>query len=92
MTEVTLERLKQMLVENCMLKIDPATISEEMPLFGPEGIGLDSLDALQITIAVEKHYGVTIADAATARDALQSLSVLREWIIRRMAIRDSSTG
>lgn len=92
MTEVTIERLKQILVENCMLKIDPATIGEETPLFGPEGIGLDSLDALQITIAVEKYYGVTIGDPATARDALQSLSVLRDWIIRRQALGDSATS
>ena len=90
MTEVTIERLKQILVEYCMLKIDPATIGEESPLFGPDGIGLDSLDALQITIAVEKHFGVTIGDSATARDALQSLSVLRDWIIRRKALGDSS--
>ena len=51
---VTIDRLRQMLVENCMLKVAPETIEEETPLFGPESIGLDSLDALQITIAVEK--------------------------------------
>jgi acyl carrier protein len=54
-------------------------------LFGAEGLGLDSLDALQIIIAVEKKYGISIGDATTARDALQSLGVLRDWINARLA-------
>ncbi len=83
MAEVTIERLKSMLVENCMVKVDPETILEETPLFGPDSIGLDSLDALQMTIAVEKEYGVVIGDPAAARDALQSLGVLRDWITSR---------
>jgi acyl carrier protein len=85
MAAVTIERLKSMLVENCMVKVDPQTILEETPLFGPESIGLDSLDALQMTIAVEKEYGVAIGDPATARDALQSLGVLRDWISSRQS-------
>ena len=72
-------------MQNCMLKIDPSTIGEETPLFGPEGVELDSLDALQIVIAVEKKYGISIGDATTARDALQSLGVLRDWINARLA-------
>lgn len=83
MAAVTIERLKSMLVENCMVKVDPDTILEQTPLFGPDSIGLDSLDALQMTIAVEKEYGVAIGDPATARDALQSLGVLRDWITSR---------
>ncbi|NDG71405.1 MAG: acyl carrier protein [Proteobacteria bacterium] len=74
-----------MLAENVMLKIDVATISEDTPLFGAEGLGLDSLDALQIIIAVEKKYDLSIGDATTARDALQSLGVLRDWINARLA-------
>jgi acyl carrier protein len=82
---VTIETLRAMLAENVMLKTDPSTIGEETPLFGEEGLGLDSLDALQIIIAVEKKYGISIGDATTARDALQSLGVLRDWINRRLA-------
>jgi acyl carrier protein len=81
---VDIETLRAMLAENVMLKTDPATIGEETPLFGEEGLGLDSLDALQIIIAVEKKYGLSIGDATTARDALQSLGVLRDWINRRL--------
>lgn len=92
MPEVTIESLKKILVENCMLKVDPSSLSEETPLFGPEGIGLDSLDALQITIAVEKNYGVIIGDPTSARDALQSLGVLRDWILKRLVVANSVTN
>ena len=80
MAAVTIAHLKNMLVENCMVKVDPETIKEQTPLFGPDSIGLDSLDALQISIAVEKEYGVAIGDPATARDALQNLGCLSDWI------------
>ena len=83
--ETSVDILRSMLAENVMLKIDVATISEDTPLFGAEGLGLDSLDALQIIIAVEKKYDLSIGDATTARDALQSLGVLRDWINARLA-------
>jgi acyl carrier protein len=82
--ETSVDILRSMLAENVMLKIDVATISEDTPLFGADGLGLDSLDALQIIIAVEKKYGISIGDATTARDALQSLGVLRDWINGRL--------
>jgi acyl carrier protein len=85
MAEVTVERLREMLVENCMVKVAPEAINEETPLFGPESLGLDSLDALQMVIAIEKEYKIVIGNPASARDALQSLSVLRDYIDRRMA-------
>ena len=83
--ETSVDILRSMLAENVMLKIDASTISEDTALFGAEGLGLDSLDALQIIIAVEKKYGISIGDATTARDALQSLGVLRDWINARLA-------
>ena len=69
-----------MLVENCMLKVDTENIGEDTPLFGPDSVGLDSLDALQMSVAIEKNYGIAISDPATARDAFQSLGGLREWL------------
>ena len=89
MAEVTIDLLKELLVDNCMVKVDPETIQADTPLFGPESIGLDSLDALQMAIAVEKQYGLAIGDPATARDALQSLGVLHGWITQRIAAQAS---
>jgi len=83
--QATVESLRVLLAENVMLKIDAASIAEDTPLFGAEGVGLDSLDALQIIISVEKKYGISIGDASTAKDALQSLGVLSDWINRRLA-------
>ncbi len=83
MEGVTFERLREMLMTNCMLQVSPEEIEEETPLFGPEGLGLDSIDALQMTVAVEKEYGVAISNATTAREALQSLSTLRDHILRQ---------
>lgn len=83
--EVSIERLKAMLLENTMIKVDANLIDETTILFGEEGLGLDSLDALQIIVAIEKTYGIEIKDPATARDALQSLGVLRDWLLARLA-------
>ena len=92
MNEVSIEILKGILLENCMLKISPESIGEETPLFGPEGIGLDSLDALQIIIAVEKRFGIVIGDPAAAKDALQSLGVLRDWIQKSISVRNAANA
>jgi acyl carrier protein len=82
--DVRLEDLRNLLVENCLLKVEPAEIAEDMPLFGPGGLGLDSIDAMQMTLAVEQFYKVPIKDPATAREALQSLGTLRDWLRRNV--------
>ena len=83
MTEISLNELKKLVVENCVLKIKPDEIGEETPLFGPGSVGLDSLDALQLTVAIEQQYGIAINDAQVARQALQSLGTLRRWLAQQ---------
>lgn len=83
MPAVTFEELKELVVKNCMLQVPPETIREDTPLFGLEGLGLDSIDALQLTLAVEKTYGTPIRDPQLARQVLQSLGSLREWLLRQ---------
>ena len=80
MPNVSIEELRGLLVESCVLKIDPATISEQTPLFGPGSIGLDSLDALQMTVGIEQKYGIIIKDDETARRVLENLGTLRQWL------------
>jgi len=80
MTEVTFNDLKQLLITNCMLRVSPDEIKEEVPLFGPDSIGLDSIDALQMTVAIERDYGIAIKDPETARQIFQNLKSLREWL------------
>jgi acyl carrier protein len=80
MTDVKLDDLKQLLIENCMLRVSADEIKPDMALFGPGSLGLDSLDALQITVAIERNYGIAIQDSDTARQAFQSLSHLQNWL------------
>jgi acyl carrier protein len=68
--------LKAMMVENLMLQISPDQIGDDQPLFGPGGLGLDSVDALQLVVALDKNFGVKIADPAAAREILQSVNTM----------------
>ncbi len=78
---ITYDDLRSLLVECCMLRIPVESIGEETPFFGPNGIGLDSIDALQLTAEVERRYGVAMQDPAEARTVLENLSTLRGWLL-----------
>jgi len=80
MADVNFNDLKQLLIKNCMLRVSPDEIQENTPLFGPESLGLDSIDALQLTVAIEQDYGITIKEPEVARQAFRSLSSLKEWL------------
>ncbi len=80
MADISLNDLRKLVVENCVLKIKPEEIGEATPLFGPGSVGLDSLDALQLTVAIEQQYGIVINDAKVAREAMQSLGTLGSWL------------
>jgi acyl carrier protein len=72
--------IKQLIVEELNLEgRDPASIVDDAPLFGPPGgagLGLDSLDALQLAMSVEEHYGVRIPEGDEARAIFASVSAL----------------
>jgi len=54
------QELKALIVESLVLEdVQPEEITDDMPLFG-EGLGLDSIDALELAIAIERHFGITI--------------------------------
>jgi acyl carrier protein len=75
-TEELKAHIKRMLVEDLMLKISPEEIADDQPLFGPRSLGLDSVDALQLVVALDKTYGLKIPDAAKARAMLGSVSAI----------------
>jgi acyl carrier protein len=68
--------IKRMMVENLMLQSGPETIADDQPLFGPGSLGLDSVDALQLVVALDKNYGLKIPDPETARKVLQSVNTI----------------
>ena len=73
--------LKQALVKELRLEdVTVDSIEDTGPLFGDEGLGLDSLDAVELVVLVEKHYGVVIADAEEARRIFGSVAQLADYI------------
>jgi acyl carrier protein len=72
-TELKLQ-IKRMLVENLMLQVTPEQIGDDQPLFGPGGLGLDSVDALQLVVALEKNYGLKIPDPELARTIMKDVN------------------
>ncbi len=62
----TLQKLKELLVDRLRLKISPESITEETLFFGPDGLGLDSIDVLELVVGIKKEFGVEIADRPTA--------------------------
>jgi acyl carrier protein len=67
-------QIKNLLVEDLMLQITPQEIGDDQPLFGPASLGLDSVDALQLVVALDKRYGIKIPDAAVARKTMHTVT------------------
>jgi acyl carrier protein len=78
-TELKLQ-IKRMLVENLMLQLAPEDIGDDQLLFDPGGLGLDSVDALQIVVALDKTYGVKVSDAEAARKVLKNVDSIADAI------------
>jgi acyl carrier protein len=72
--------LKSMLVSELKLEdVDPASIRDEDPLFG-EGLGLDSLDAVELVVLLQKHYQIEIKDMDEGRKAFASIQSLADFV------------
>ncbi len=63
-----------------MLDFEASEIGDETAIFGAGGLGLDSVDALQLVVAIEKHFGLKIADAEKAKGVLQNVNTIAEAI------------
>lgn len=74
------DRVKIMMVKAVRLKISPESIKNDQPLFGAGGVGLDSLDALELVVALEKEFGVRIPDADVGRKVLISVETMVKFI------------
>jgi len=79
------EQLKQLLIEKLNLEdITPEAIGDDMPLFG-EGLGLDSLDAVELVVILEKNFGVQVKNLEEGRTAFQSINTLAAYVEERRA-------
>jgi len=75
------ERLKRLIVERLKLQVKPEEIDENAPLFG-EGLGLDSIDALELVVGLEQEFGVQVPDEAVGREAFASISALADFVVK----------
>jgi acyl carrier protein len=72
--------LKELVVVNLALEdITPEEIGDDEILFG-EGLGLDSLDAVEIVVLIQRNYGLEIIDEEQAREIFQSIDTLARWV------------
>ncbi len=77
------EKVKHTLVNELNLEdVQPHDILDDAPLFG-EGLGLDSLDAVELVVIVQKHFGVDIANMEEGKTAFQSIKSLCTFIQER---------
>jgi acyl carrier protein len=75
------DQVKALIVQCARLKVPPSSIGNDQPLFDPQkGLGLDSIDVLELVVNLERSYGVTIQDRETGQRVLQSVNTIVDFI------------
>jgi len=81
----TEDRVRRLLVDSLHLEgLDPVSIPLEQPLFG-EGLGLDSVDALELVVALEREFAITVPSEEVGREAFANLRALSAFVDQRLA-------
>ncbi len=76
-------RIKEMLVKNLMLQTPAEEIADDLPLFGAGGLGLDSIDALELVVSMEKTFGVGVPNSEVAGKVLQTVNSIHDYIVEK---------
>lgn len=80
-----IEKLKVEVIEQLNLEdISPEEIEADSPLFG-EGLGLDSIDALELIVLLEKNYGLKIEDPKDGKKIFHSIETMADYIIEHQS-------
>ncbi|MBQ1651432.1 MAG: acyl carrier protein [Paludibacteraceae bacterium] len=75
------EELKQQIIKVLNLEgMEPGDIDDNAPLFGEEGIGLDSIDALELIVLLEKSYGIKLQTPEEGKQVFKSVAVMADYI------------
>lgn len=75
-------QLKEQILEALSLdEMKPEEIDDNAPLFG-EGLGLDSIDALELIVLMEKQYGIKLSNPAEGKEVFKSINVMAEYIAK----------
>ena len=79
--EELITTLKQQIIDALNLEdMMPEDIDTEAPLFGPEGLGLDSIDILELIVVLERNYGIRLASPAEGKEVFKSVRTIAEYV------------
>ncbi|MBQ3805042.1 MAG: acyl carrier protein [Prevotella sp.] len=79
--EELIKTLKQQIITSLNLTDMTADqLGDDDPIFGDDGLGLDSIDALELIVMLEKNYGIRLANAAEGKDIFKSVRIMAEYI------------
>lgn len=78
--EELIKQLKEEIIDVLNLEeVTPDDIDENAPLFG-DGLGLDSIDALELIVLMEKNYGIRLTDPTQGKEIFKSVAVMADYI------------
>jgi acyl carrier protein len=78
--EALRQKIKEVMVEELMLDQAASEIGDTISIFGAGGLGLDSVDALQLVVGLEKHFGLKIGNSDAAKGILESVETIAREI------------
>lgn len=81
MEELILQLKKEIIEVLNLEEVKPEDIDNDASLFG-EGLGLDSIDALELIVLIEKNYGIKLKDPAQGKEIFKSISVMADYIVK----------
>ena len=75
------QEVKRLVIDSLRLEdVKPEDLSDTDPLFGNEDLGLDSVDAVELVVAIQRRYGARIADQNLAREVLSSIETIADFV------------
>lgn len=72
--------LKKQVIEALNLDLDAEQLADDAPLFGDEGLGLDSIDVLELIVLLERQYGIKISDPKEGQKVFVNFSTMAQYI------------
>ena len=85
-------KLKKLIVDELGLEeVSASEIGDEDPLFG-EGLGLDSLDAVEIVVILKRHFGVEMKNAENSREVFASVDSVARWVVSQQSANDDAAA
>jgi acyl carrier protein len=76
-------KVKQMLVTHLHMRMQPEKIGDDEALFGDDGLGFDSVDAIEVVAGIEQEFGYTFASEDEAREHLRDVDTLASFLVSK---------